>query len=226
MTLSDKLFYWVFQNHPDRILELQPDLAQAPGGYRFSAPALKERERRLDGLFRPAQESAQQPVVILEAQMAADTAFLRRLYLESAMLLDQEPGIDHWRVVVIYPHRRLNFGRELAVVEFVRERVHWIELEAAAADPDAPPLLRALALLVEPEEQVRKRSTAIRRQSAGTPDAAGLADVIAAIVITRFNGRSLGGRRGTPGTDSARPRRRSGLTELAGPRLREHGLRR
>jgi len=28
------------------------------------------------------------------------------------------------------------------VVEFVRERVHWIELEAAAADPDAPPLLR------------------------------------------------------------------------------------
>jgi len=191
VTLSDKLFYWAFQNHPDRILELQPDLAQAPGGYRFSAPALKERERRLDGLFRPAQESAQQPVVILEAQMAADTAFLRRLYLESAMLLDQEPGVDHWRVVVICPHRRLNFGRELAVVEFVRERVHWIELEAAAAEPDAPPLLRALALLVEPEEQVPKRSAAIRRQSAGTPEAAGLADVIAAIVITRFNGRSL-----------------------------------
>ena len=40
VTLSDKLFYWVFQNHPDRILELQPDLAQVPGGYRFSAPAL------------------------------------------------------------------------------------------------------------------------------------------------------------------------------------------
>ncbi|MFM7267979.1 MAG: DUF2887 domain-containing protein [Cyanobium sp.] len=46
MTLSDKLFYWVFQNNPDWILELQPDLAQAPGGYLFSAPALKERERR------------------------------------------------------------------------------------------------------------------------------------------------------------------------------------
>lgn len=139
MTLSDKLFYWVFQNNPDRILELQPDLAQAPDGYRFSAPALKERERRLDGLFRPLQESAQQPVVILEAQMAADTGFLRRLYLESAMLLDQEPGIDHWRVVVICPQRRLNFGRELAEAEFLRERVHWIELESAAADPAAPP---------------------------------------------------------------------------------------
>ncbi|MEB3183715.1 MAG: hypothetical protein VKN15_04915, partial [Cyanobacteriota bacterium] len=60
----------------------------------------------------------------------------------SAMLLDQEPGIDHWRVVVICPHRRLNFGRELAVAEFLRERLHWIELESAAADPEAPPLLQ------------------------------------------------------------------------------------
>jgi len=87
VTLSDKLFDWVFQNNPDWILDLQPDLAPAPGGYRFSAPALKERVRRLDGLFLPLQESAQQPVVILEAQMAADTGFLRRLVLESAMLL-------------------------------------------------------------------------------------------------------------------------------------------
>jgi len=38
--LSDKLFVWVFHNNPDWILALQPDLAQAPGGYRFSAPAL------------------------------------------------------------------------------------------------------------------------------------------------------------------------------------------
>jgi len=87
VTLSDKLFDWVFQNNPDWILDLQPDLAPAPGGYRFSAPALKERVRRLDGLFLPLQESAQQPVVILEAQMAADTGFLRRLVLESTMLL-------------------------------------------------------------------------------------------------------------------------------------------
>jgi len=123
--------------------------------------------------------------------MAADTGFLRRLYLESAMLLDQEPGIDHWRVVVICPQRRLNFGGELAVAEFLRERVHWIELESAAADPAAPPMLRALALLVEPEEQVPQRSAAIRRQSAGAPEAAALADVIAAIEIAGFNSRSL-----------------------------------
>ena len=73
----------------------------------------------------------------------------------------------------------------------MRERVHWIELEPAATDPTATPLLRALALLVQPEEQVPASSAALRQQVAGTDQAGALADVIAAIVITRFNGRSL-----------------------------------
>ncbi|MCX5969521.1 MAG: DUF2887 domain-containing protein [Cyanobacteria bacterium] len=188
MSVSDKLFYWVFQNQPDWILQLQADLPADAGGYRFSAPVLKERDYRLDGLFLPPP---QQPAVILEAQMAADPTFLRRLYAECGRWLQQEASLDHWRVVVICPHRNLNFGRPQAVAEFLRERVHWIELQPAAADPTAPPLLRALALLVQPEEQVPASSAAIRKQVAGTTDARALTDVIAAIVVTIFNGRSL-----------------------------------
>ena len=120
-----------------------------------------------------------------------DPGFLRRLYAESGRWLQQASTIDHWRVVVICPNRGLNFGRPQAVAEFVRERVHWIELEPATTDPTAPPLLRALALLVQPEELVPASSAAIRQQVAGTDQAGALADVIAAIVITRFNGRSL-----------------------------------
>jgi len=191
MSASDKLFYWVFQQHPDRILELLPDLATAGGGYRFSAPVLKERERRLDGLLLPSEEQLLRPALILEAQMQANPGFLRRLYAESAMLLEQEAQIEHWRVVVLCPHRGLNFGRPAAVAEFLRERVLWIELEPAAADPTAPPLLRALALLVQPEEQIAASSGAIRAQVAGTAQERDLSDVIAATLISRFNGRSL-----------------------------------
>ena len=64
MGASDKLFYWLFQQHPDRILELLPELAA-----RFSAPVLKERERRLDGLLQAPEEQPQRPALILEAQM-------------------------------------------------------------------------------------------------------------------------------------------------------------
>ena len=168
MGASDKLFYWLFQQHPDRILELLPELAAGGGGYRFSAPVLKERERRLDGLLQAPEEQPQRPALILEAQMQPNSRFLRRLYVESAMLIEQEEQIEHWQVVVLCPNRRLNFGRPAAVAEFLRERVRWIELEAAASDPTAPPLLRALALLVQPEQQIPVSTAAIRDQVSGT----------------------------------------------------------
>jgi len=64
-----------------------------------------------------------------------------RLYAESAMLIEQESQIEHWRVVVLCPNRQLNFGRPAAV--------------------------------------------------AGTAQEHELADVIAATLISRFNGRSI-----------------------------------
>ncbi|MFN7872435.1 MAG: DUF2887 domain-containing protein [Cyanobacteriota bacterium] len=173
---SDKLFYWLFQHQPDRILPLLPDLPADARGYRFSAPVLKEREYRLDGLFLPPPERPELPVLILEAQMAADAGFLRRLYAETARLLQQEPGIERWLVVVLCPSRELHFGDPAPVAEFVEQRVQWIELLPAAANPTAPALVQALAL---------------RARVAGSRQAAEIDDVIAAILVARFNGRSI-----------------------------------
>jgi predicted transposase YdaD len=105
--------------------------------------------------------------------------------------VEQEVEIEHWRVVVICPHRHLNFGSPVAVAEFVRERVHWVELLPAAKDPATPPLLRALALLVQAEEEIPTSSAALQTEVAGTGQEEAIADVIAAIVVTRFNGRSI-----------------------------------
>ncbi len=157
MVASDKLFFWLFQNQPDRILQLQSDLPADAGGYRFSAPVLKEREYRLDGLLLPPPERPDLPALILEAQMAADVGFLRRLYAETARLLQQQPGIGPWRVT----------------------------------DPTAPPLLKALALLLQPERELPATTALLRAQVKGTAQAAEIDDVIAAILISRFNGRSI-----------------------------------
>jgi len=51
---------------------------------------LKEREYRLDGLFLPPADQPDPPVLILEAKMAADPAFLLRLNAETARLLQQQ----------------------------------------------------------------------------------------------------------------------------------------
>ena len=161
------------------------------GGNRFSAPVLKEREYRLDRLFLPPPVRPELPALILEAQMAADGGFLRRLYAETARLVQQESTIHHWRVVVLCPSRQLNFGDPAPVAEFVEQRVQWIELLSAAANPTAPALVQALALLLQSEQELPATTSALRARVAGSSQAAEIDDVIAAILVARFNGRSI-----------------------------------
>jgi predicted transposase YdaD len=123
--------------------------------------------------------------------MAADGGFLRRLYAETARLLQQEPGIERWRVVVLCPSRQLNFGDPAPVAEFVEKRVQWIDLLSAAANPTAPALVQALALLLQSEQDLPTTTAALRARVAGSRAAAEIDDVIAAILVARFNGRSI-----------------------------------
>jgi predicted transposase YdaD len=188
---SDKLFYWLFQNQPDRIVPLLTDLPVDAGGYQFSAPVLKEREYRLDGLFLPPADRPELPAVILEAQMAADPGFFMRLYAETARLLQQQAVIRNWRVVVVCPSRQLNFGDPSPVIEFLEKRVQWLELLPSRQAADAPLLLQALGLLVQAEDQVAATAAELRLKAAGTSLASDLSDVITAIVVSRFSGRSI-----------------------------------
>jgi len=193
---SDKLFFWLFQGRSDRLQPLVAELIDSMEGYSFSAPAIKELEMRLDGLFLPPPEQlAEKPALILEAQMAAAPDFLLRLYSESALLLRhqhrQGQPLRHWRVVVICPSRDLAFGDPVPVREFLEERVLWIELAPERLPPEAPPLQRALGLLLLPEAQVSASATAIRRSAAGTTLSGEIDTVIAAILVARFSGRSI-----------------------------------
>ena len=189
--LSDKLFFWLFQNQPDRIVSLCGDLPVDAGGYSFTAPVLKEREYRLDGLFRPAADRPDLPALILEAQMAPDPGFMRRLYAESASLLQQEPSIHHWQVVVITPSRLLNFGEPEPVAEFLEHRVRWVELQRERWQEPVPLLQRLLALLLEPEKELPSCSEQLREAATGSALESDLDDVIAAILISRFPSRSI-----------------------------------
>ena len=156
---------------------------------------LKEREYRLDGLFLPPADRTEWPALILEAQMAADPGFLLRLNAETGRLLQQQDRqgrpIRHWQVVVICPSRLLNFGDPRPAQEFVERRVVWIELAPERLPPTAPPLQRALGMLLLPEDQLPACSEAIRSLAAGTSLATEIDDVIAAILVSRFSGRTI-----------------------------------
>jgi predicted transposase YdaD len=195
MTASDKLFYWLFQSQPDRILQLLPDLVSATtgdaAGYRFVAPVFKAREYRPDGLFLAPDPCSPLPALLLEAQMQADPEFLLRLYAESGRFLAQERTIRQWLVVVICPSRQLGFGDPQPVAEFLEHRVRWLELQPALADPQAPPLLRTLGLLLEKEERLPTTTAQIRAAVAGTELEPQITDATAAILLARFTSRPI-----------------------------------
>jgi hypothetical protein len=94
-------------------------------------------------------------------------------------------------VVVICPSRELNFGDPMPVREFVERRVVWIELAPERLPPTAPPLQRALGMLLLPEKQLPDCSKAIRAEAAGTSLGAEIDDVIAAILMWRISGRTV-----------------------------------
>jgi predicted transposase YdaD len=199
MTASDKLFYWLFEKQPDRILQLLPELAGAGvpdgDGYRFVAPVFKAREYRPDGLFLALEYGSELPALLLEAQMQADPEFLLRLYAESGRLLQQQhrngQPIRYWLVVVLCPVRSMAFGDPEPVAEFLERRVRWLELQPALADPQAPPLLRTLALLLETEERLPATTAEIRTAVAGTALESQIVDATAAILMARFTTRPI-----------------------------------
>jgi predicted transposase YdaD len=193
---SDKLFFWLFQDRTERLQPLVASLLPDMEGYSFTAPVIKEREVRPDGLFLPPVEQLQEkPALIMEAQMASDPEFFLRLYNESGLLLRhqyrQGQPVHHWRLLVFCPSRELNFGDPVPVAELLKERVLWIELAPDRMPPTAPPLQKALGMLLLPDGERPASSDAIRQQAAATPLANELDDVIAAILLSRLNGRSI-----------------------------------
>ena len=188
---SDKLFYAIFQDNPDLIVRWVDDLPADAAGYSFSAPVLKEREYRLDGLFLPPDDRVDLPAIVLEAQMAADADFLLRLYAESARFLQQSKWEREWVVVVICPNRTMNFGLITPVREFVEQRLRWIELLPSDGQEASEPLTQVLSLLVQPEAKVRAISDSLRQQAPTNPAAGQVLPLIAAILLTRFNDRPI-----------------------------------
>ena len=94
-------------------------------------------------------------------------------------------------MVVICPHRALNFGNPTPVQEFLDRRVLWVELQPRDGQPPATPLTQVLSLLLQPERLLRSVSDALREQARSDTRAAEVLPLIPAIVLARFSDRPL-----------------------------------
>jgi predicted transposase YdaD len=176
---TDRWYYRVFQGAPDLIRALLPGSAgaantlsldpSAPGDslYRFEALEIKELSHRLDGVLWPRQTtgcaetgSPEFPVVLLEVQMHPDPGFHHRLAAQTYRFLQQHPRVEHWAVLVITPHNRLNLGPSQALQLFLQQ-VAWINLEVLSRRSQLDPLLNLLTLPIRPASELAASSQQI-----------------------------------------------------------------
>jgi len=173
---TDRWFYGVFQSAPDLIrwLLVPPEVSRAGQSvpleldrqYRFSAPELKAGSHRLDGVLWPLGSdtgSPELPLVFLEVQMRADPGFHHRLAAQTFRFLQLHPQVEHWRVVVITPHQRLNLGPTAPLRSFL-EGVQWVSLAELGQQQNLDAAIDLLTLPVRPEPELGERCRRILAQ--------------------------------------------------------------
>jgi predicted transposase YdaD len=95
-------------------------------------------------------------LVFLEVQMRADPGFHHRLAAQTFRFLQLHPQVEHWRVVVITPHSRLNLGPVTPLRSFL-EAVQWVSLDVLAQQENLDAAIDLLTLPVRPEPELGER---------------------------------------------------------------------
>ncbi len=150
---ADPLFYEIFKEIPELFFELIGQLEKDPSIYKFSAPEIKQRSFRLDGLLLTSENHPNEPIYFLEAHSYQDDNFYNQLAAEIVLYLTQyQPPNHDWYAVVIYNARSSegNFPRYL---NFLLPHLRRFYLDELATTPEALLSVGVMRLIVENKSQ-------------------------------------------------------------------------
>jgi predicted transposase/invertase (TIGR01784 family) len=182
---TDKLFYRIFLAQPGLISELLPDIP-ADCQFDYTAPVVKEREIRLDGLLTPVSDDLSLPLVFLEAQMQRDPGFYGRFFAGIFLYLQQYASPRPWRGLLVLQRRSQDLGPEAPYQLALDYWVQRVYLEDLLPLTDLSPNLALLRLLVVPEEQAGAAARAILNQSESEEQFRQWLDLVEAILVYKL----------------------------------------
>lgn len=165
---TDKLFYRIFLTQTSLISEL---LQGIPKDYEFdySAPVVKEKELRLDGLLTPVSEDINLPLVFLEAQMESDRRFYARYFSSIFSYLLQYDITRPWQGLLILRNRTVNLGSPVPYQNLLSSSVAQLYLEDLLSRENFSPNLSLLKLVVVPNGEASALARSILNR-AQTPE--------------------------------------------------------
>ncbi|MDQ2732336.1 MAG: Rpn family recombination-promoting nuclease/putative transposase, partial [Armatimonadota bacterium] len=99
---TDSLFYQIFRILPGTLFELLGQGADTAQAYQFASIEIKQPNFRIDGVFKPAVDSADNLIYFVEVQFQRDEHLYARLFAEIFLYLEQENPASNWQAVVIF----------------------------------------------------------------------------------------------------------------------------
>jgi predicted transposase YdaD len=176
---------------PELIAEL---LSGIPAGCEFdySAPVVKEKEVRLDGLLTPKSGDLTVPLVFLEAQMQPDVGFYGRFFAGLFTYLNQYKVMRPWRGLLILQRHSQDLGSTVPYqMELHGGWMHRLYLEDLLPLSNLGPTLALLRLLVVPDEVVAADAKAILATADSESEFLRVLDLVEAILVSKLPSLSI-----------------------------------
>jgi predicted transposase/invertase (TIGR01784 family) len=192
---TDTIFYSLFQEFPSFFFELinrSPDEAIA---YEFTSREIKQLAFRIDGLFLPKTEESDKPFYLAEVQFQPDADLYYRLFGELFLYLRQYKPPHPWRIVVIYPSRRIEQEQMLQFQELLTsDRVRRIYLDELGDAAERSLGVKVVKLVIEPAEtageQARQLITQAKQQLTDATVQRDLINLIETIIVYKLPQKS------------------------------------
>ena len=182
---TDKLFYRIFLAQPSLIAELLSDIPD-DCQFEYSAPVVKEKEVRLDGLLTPISDNPDLPLVFLEAQMQKDSEFYSRFFCGLFVYLHQYKVTRFWRGLLILRDRNQDLGSERPYQGLLNSQVQKLYLDDLLTQENLSPNLAILKLVVTPETEAISQAQSILASAKTAAEFRRNLDLVEAILVNKF----------------------------------------
>ena len=182
---TDKWFYELFLSQPGMLAELMPGI-HPHWEFRYSAPVIKEKEFRLDGVFVPLSDDPTVPMVFAEAQMQSDPRFYGRYFSQLFQYLYQYQVQRDWQGLLILPSRSRNFGTELPYADLLDQRVTRLYLSDLKHQQNLTPSVALLQLLVLDQDRSAKLGKALLQSAPTAAEFQRCLSLIETILANKF----------------------------------------
>jgi predicted transposase/invertase (TIGR01784 family) len=182
---TDKWFYELFLSQPGMLAELMPRISPH-WEFCYSAPVIKEKEFRLDGVFVPLSDDPTVPMVFAEAQMQSDPRFYGRYFSQLFQYLYQYQVQRDWQGLLILPSRSRNFGTELPYANLLDQRATRLYLSDLKHQQNLTPSVALLQLLVLDQDRSAKLGKALLQSAPTAAEFQRCLSLIETILANKF----------------------------------------